>query len=193
MKIAVTKRSMCQFILVCVVAVVLEVLVFNFNYFYMTYLVKTDTNVTYTIEDATLMNWEPVGENYISKADPIMVFPDIHANVHSVQISGNTVPLVTNLAVFYENSETKPLGTGKVVLKNGAPVNGSWSVYVNARAEQLRIDLGDSQGTVLSDFKLIVNPAKFQFSISRFVAMILIYLVAAGLFALQKRPNYDVR
>ena len=55
----------------------------------------------------------------------------------------------------------------------------------------LRIDLGEDAEVKLSDIHVVVNPVpRLHVSVSRIVAVVLIYVCGSLLFRIQKMPDY---
>lgn len=98
---------------------------------------------------------------------------------------------VPYIQVFYTNNENENFN-GELIIEYGQPVVGEVEIGINQYVKDLRIDLGDEEGIILDDIKMIINPINFNFSVSRIIAMISIYFLSAGLFYLQKNPDYNI-
>ena len=93
--------------------------------------------------------------------------------------------------MFYTNNEIKEINGELLIL---APEVGreKTSIKVKDYIGILRIDLGEEAKTQLRKIEITLNPANFQFSISRVVACLLIYLITKVLFIIQKIPDFEL-
>lgn len=170
-------------------ATALEVFVFNFSALQIRMDPSLEANQIFTLEDMEAVNWTQEGDGYISKDDPQLFFQtDGPQRIKTVNIQFNTEPIITSAQFFY----TDETGAVQVITLTGAE-SGSVSCQVEIATDQLlRIDLGDFAGTRLSDITVTLNSSVWQISISRIIAVVLIYICGSLLFRLQRMPDYHL-
>lgn len=181
------KRIIMVLIIVCCIEV------FGINFFNTLSLVdiSIEKNIEYTLQDVQTVNWDQENEYLISQYDPNLIIGDIDTFIKKIKLDINSNQEIPYIQVFYTNNENENFN-GELLVEYSQPVVGEVEMTINQYVKDLRIDLGDEEGMILDDIKVIINPTSFNFSISRVIAMILIYFLFVGLFYLQKNPDYNI-
>lgn len=146
---------------------------------------------TLFIADAQLINWDVGEEIYISKNDPIILFEGINNKINNFKIKVDSKQKLENITVFYTKNKSglagEPYQLSPVKL-----INNEGNIKIDDYIYSLRIDLSENEGLKIGDFSIILNPTKLDFSISRVVAMLVIYFSTGALFRLHKSPEYGI-
>lgn len=180
-----------RIIMVLIIACCVEVFGINFFNTLSLFDNSVEKNIEYTLQDMQTVNWSQENEHLISQYDPNLIVEDVDVFIKKIKLDISSNQEIPYIQVFYTNNENKNFN-GELLVEYGQPVAGEVEITVNQYAKNLRIDLGDEEGIILDNIKVIINPINFNFSISRIIAMILIYLLSAGLFYLQKNPDYNI-
>lgn len=180
-----------RIIMVLIIACCVEVFGINFFNTLSLFDNSVEKNIEYTLQDMQMVNWSQENEHLISQYDPNLIVEDVDVFIKKIKLDISSNQEIPYIQVFYTNNENKNFN-GELLVEYGQPVAGEVEITVNQYVKNLRIDLGDEEGIILDNIKVIINPINFNFSISRIIAMILIYLLSAGLFYLQKNPDYNI-
>lgn len=184
------KKLIFKSIVIILISMIIEVGFFNFNYIKEIIKDTPDSNIKYDLKNVKLENWDKSGETITSKADPMIIITDVNKDIKTIKIQCKTNKPIPYIDFFYTNTERAEFN-GDMLLRIDN-VKGNINVYdINQSAKDIRLDLGDNAGLVLTDFALTINPVDFNISISRVTAIVLIYLISSGLFSLQRSPNYE--
>lgn len=190
MKIYDIKKIIGKIVALLAVAVLLELLVFNFTELSILMNPSLEKNISYTLVNMEKVNWKKNNESIISNLDPMLILSDINKEVRTVKISVEANEPIESSTIFYTNSQLKYFSEkGMVIAKGG---QGVLSISLNNFVKDLRIDVTEKAGLVLSNITVVINPVKIQISFSRIIAVILIYLGTVILFNLQKNPDYQI-
>ena len=168
-------------------AVLLELAVFNFDVWQMRLSAEPQKNIVFSLGELTPVNWRTEGDTYVSESDPQLFIPTDPMYLYSVSVQYETEPQVTSCTFYYSNPD------GTVSLLNNTDILGEQTIFrLNKTIGPiLRIDLGEEPGIKLSDMRVVVNPTpQLHISISRIVAVVLIYTCGSLLFRIQKMPDY---
>lgn len=171
---------------VCI-AVLLELSVFNFDVWSTKLKTEQLKTATFSLEELTLVNWHMEDGAYISDIDPQLFVPTDSMWLSSVSIQYETEPQVANCSFYYSNPDQTV-----DVLNNTDISNGQTLFKLDKEVGPiLRIDLGEDAEVKLSDIHVVVNPVpRLHISVSRIVAVVLIYVCGSLLFRIQKMPDY---
>lgn len=170
------------------VAVLLEVLCFNFQTMAIFLDTSLEKNIVYTCDEMLFINWNAAGDgSYISGDDPQILIPSPPMKIVSVDVALQTEP-ASNTCVFFYTAED-----GTVATVENQSANGFVQFSVDQPVDEMtRIDVGDAAGTRLTDISVTINPAKWNISLSRIAAVVLIYLCGSMLFRIQRMPDYGI-
>lgn len=180
-----------NFIVILSLAIIMEIFIFNFNNIKDMSDKSIKKNIVLSIKDSKLINWEKTDEKYISQFDPMVVYNDVNLYIKKIEINSNMNKIVPYIDLFY-TSENKHEFNGNMLIRISDIKQTKNIVYIDQNIKDIRLDLGDDAGLILTDFYLIINPVKLDINISRIIAIIFIYFIGFGLFLLQKSPNYDI-
>lgn len=173
---------------VLLLAVVLEVLWFNRDPLLMRILPGIERDIVYSLDDVALINYteNEFGEA-ISILDPQVHLPPVDSMVYRMEIGYQTSPAQIGCTVYYTNPD------GEVLSRNGLfNRRGFISMDVDAApGTVLRLDIGELEGIVLTELNVTLNPTALHISMSRIIAVLLIYISGVLLFGLQKMPDYS--
>ena len=148
-------------------------------------------NKVASIAEAQLINWDTNGGTYISQADPMIVFERINGRINNVRINVETNQDIDGVTVFYTKNNSGVAGELKEI-KSIKLVNNEANVKLDDDVYSIRVDLGEQAGTKINNFHITLNPLNIGFSISRVVAMLIIYFLTGALFRLHKSPDYGI-
>lgn len=182
-----------HFIFVTIIVICIELFVFNFNFFSFQLNKNIEKNIELTLNEAALVNWIKVNNEYISEPDPMIIYEDINVYVKSIKLYVKTKLAVNDITLFYTHDNVKEFNADNMKVINTSQDNNMYIIKINENIRDLRIDLGDVADTELLEFDLIINPSELNFSIERCIMMICIYYGALGLFSLQKTQNYQLQ
>ena len=186
-------KKIIKYSTVVLVAVIIELLFFDF-----TNILNIISNYklqmhekTLFIEDAQLINWDVDEGIYVSKDDPIILFEGINSKINNFKIRVNSKQKFENIIVFYTKNNSGLAGEQYQI----SPVtlsNNEGDVKIDDDIYSLRIDLSENKGIKIRNFCIVLNPTKLDFSISRVLAMLVIYFLTGALFRLHKSPEYGI-
>ena len=171
------------------VGVLLEVLYFNFT----TIAIRMNPDIktrTYSLSQMGPVNWTKTGNTLVSGLDPMLIISGVDCYVETLTVQFNTDTSVESVTIYYTDDKNV-LKTSTKLLKSGT-IYGPCRFNADVNVKDIRVDLGENSGTVLHDATVIVNDNSFHFSISRVVAVVLIYYAATFLFSIQKMPDYHL-
>lgn len=168
------------------VAILLEIAVFNFNVWQSRFASDQLKPTEYTVEDLTFVNWRLDGDGYVSDADPQLFVPTSSMRINSVSVEILSEPEMTECMLYFSNPD------GTVIAQENTDIRGSTTFRIGKNVgPTLRIDPGEKAGLRLSDVRIIVNPTPhLHISISRIIAVVLIYVCGSLLFRIQRMPDY---
>jgi hypothetical protein len=185
------KLKIFEFVAVLAVALVLELFVFNFSYFRG--LLDNDIahNLNYDIGDFEVINWDEDDGVLVSRFDPQLVLNGINTEIKDICITAKADADIPYAVLFYTD-ETYPVFTGDAMLTIQGGNGNVFKADPDWKATDLRIDLGDDAGLRLTGLDVEINPLKINISISRIIAIFIIYYGAKFLFSLQRSPDYGL-
>mgnify|MGYP001136580372 CR=1 FL=1 len=182
-------KLVVRLIFLACVAAVAELLLLNVG----NWKLLTDSgmikNRVYTLTDCEKVNWEETGGTIRSLYDPMLILSGVECYIERISIQTKLSPTIPYIDLFYTNESY--LQYGDRILRVEEPEQEE-TIIIADWVSNLRIDLGDAPETELSDFVVVVNPVRIQFSFPVVVAVLLIYLAAKFLFSLQETPDYGL-
>lgn len=185
------KKNLFSFFIVILISIFLECCVFNYKYILSILDSSKEYNINFREDEILKINWKEKNGIWLSESDPQLIIESVDKYVDEVLISYSIDPPIDNILLFYTNNEIKEINGELLIL---APEVGreKTSIKVKDYIGILRIDLGEEAKTQLRKIEITLNPANFQFSISRVVACLLIYLITKVLFIIQKIPDFEL-
>jgi len=190
MAMKVFKRSM-SVIIVLLIAVLMELGIFNFSYFVKMSDKNLHSNVQYDLSDFEKQNWIIIGDELTSQSDPILVASDVNMKVKEIKIQATADSEIPYVVLFYTDAQHAAF-TGDTMLTLTGGLHNTFETTLSKDITKLRIDLGDDAGLVLRGLTVTLNPNKMNFSISRIIAILVICFGAKFLFTLQRSPDYGI-
>ena len=178
-----------KIVAVTLAAVLLEVLYFNFQPLAMSISKNIEKNLIYSMDDLSFVNWEKNSDgSYTSLEDPQVLIPTPQMKIELVEVNFRTEPSVVHSELFYTDAN----GTLQVC-QNLSNQEDSFRCKIGETAQgTIRLDIGETSGVTLSELIVVVNPVQFDISVSRIVAVLLIYVFGSLLFRIQKMPDYHI-
>lgn len=172
------------------ISIILECLVFNFNYVKSIFDTSKEYNIKITLNELDKINWKEKDGILITEKDPQLIIYSIDRYIDRVLITYSSNEKLTSSIIFYTNKEITEINDELLIVNSEMEPSGT-TFKVKDYVGIMRIDLTELPGIEFQDIQVILNPVNFQFSISRLVAMLLIYLFSRGLFFLQNPPDYE--
>ena len=176
-------------IIISLIAVLLEVFYFNFSALQLMLGEHEGKNLVFHENDFSFVDWEKQGDTFISTSvDPQVLIGLDGMRINSVLLHADTIPQTDSYQFYYTDEH------GEVAVVNGSrSESGLIMFHVNDwSANWIRIDIGDAPGIQLKGVTVTVNPVQWDISLSRIVAIILIYLLGSLLFRIQSMPDYGI-
>lgn len=173
------------------VAVILTAVLFEFIYMQQevwTVRLRKDIekDLVYELKDLELLNWTESEEGPVSSIDPAIYIPTDPMRLYNLKCKTITEPEV-NRWLFYYTADN-----GEVQVQNVEGKDGFFSLKLNKEIGPiLRIDPITSPGTILKNCMVTINPTEFHISISRIIALVLIFFIGSKLMGIQKMPDYS--
>ena len=148
-------------------------------------------NQVVSLSEFEPVNWETGPDGYlVSMFDPMLYLNCDNIFIDSISIKADTSNELTYVDFFYINEQY--VKYGDFFLRCEDIEDNSLTIEVHDIVQALRIDLGDMPSLSLYDLTVTINPVSISPSLSRIVAMILIYWCGVFLFSLQKMPDYGL-
>lgn len=184
------KKKYLEFVIVVFFSFVLELLVFNNDYIMNKFDNSIEYNKEYDLDDLITINWEKENNKFISKTDSNLILESLNTYVKSISLDYKLSDEIPEIVLFYTNENNSYFNADQMIIQSN-PQSGN-TIEVNKNIYDLRIDLSDMEGLVLHNIKIVVNPSKLNVSIYRMLAIFFIYYSFNILFALQKKPDYEI-
>lgn len=185
------KRKIIQLLLALIIGIILEIFVFNYSYVKSRIDASKVYNEIYTLDDMLTLNWDIGEKQLVSKTDPQLILESLNTVIDEIIIKYQVEGTVSDLVIFYTEAENQNFSEERMIQKL-EPNNGENEVMIGKYVKNIRFDLGDASGVVLNGLEVIVNPIEFDFSVSRVVAVVLIFFITQKLFALQDPVDYEI-
>lgn len=181
-----------KFSVIIIISILLEVGFFNFSNIALTLDKSLDKNISYSLNEMEAINWKKDDKRLVSELDPMLIINNLNKYIRNIKIIVDASSPIMSTTIFYTNKENEVFNGHALILYNNQLIDTA-TIEVNKDVRDLRIDLGDLDGLELKSIKVIINFVQFNFSVSRVVAMVLIYMCGYALSALQKSPDYEVK
>lgn len=182
-------RKIFHFIRVLFVCILIEVVAFNLTEWgdiFANYSQGLQKEML-TLKDAMMINWQQEETTFVSMEDPVIVFSGIDKMVNMLE-----------LKIIGQNEVNEPItifvtfqaGQEPQILFTDLPAQNKLRCFIGAYIQDLRIDIGECAGIQIEDCEVTLNQHRVNFSISRVVAMMLIYYITQLLFLFHRGPDY---
>lgn len=175
-------------VIVLLIGVTLELGYFNFDYFREYMDKSTKKNILYTMGQMEIQNWTTTDTGLVSEIDPMLIIRGVDTKVKRIKLEVKTQKPTDYILLFYTNETIPIFNDSDSILYNVNEVQ-----VIDKYVKDLRIDIGDKAGTKLEHIEVIINPMNFIFSISRIIAILMIYLLGRFLFTIQQSPDYGLK
>lgn len=152
-------------------------------------------NKEYKMSDMEFVNWLQKGKYFFSEQDPMIIISEVNCDIHQIEMKPVFEGTIPYIDVFFTSNDDETFNSENMkhyILDDNVDWNDGLVINLEQNVTSLRIDLGDASGLILKDIIVIVNPTEWHISISRIVAVLLIYIFSMLLFRLQESPNYDI-
>lgn len=169
-------------------AILLEIVVFNFSPLSST--VQHKQSYKYSMDELTFVNWEEKDGVLVSGIDPMIIKNDLSIAAETVTIRLHAEPQPENYDIFYTIDSNEQLSADRMLSLTG--MTGEDTIDIDKHIAAIRIDPGDEAGRKLYDISIIFNEVSWNISISRIIAMLVIWWGTKGLLKLQESPDYDI-
>ncbi len=146
---------------------------------------NTPKDIYYELSEMEFVNWEKTANGYISLDDPIIYIPTNPLFLFNVEFRADVSPKPASSVLYYTDkngavkTEESSIHNGLLKYSIGKPVSAV-----------LRVDIGEHAGLVLNNAEAIINSTTVRPSVSRIIAVILIYMSGSLLFRIQRMPDY---
>lgn len=173
-----------------VIACIIELLVFNGSAILFSMDRNAEKNRVIEPEQMTWLNWTPLDEAWVTELDPQILISGIDTYVRELEITAELSEEIPFIVVYYKTDDSQEFSDARMTFTD--QVQTVNRLFIRNPVTELRIDLGDNAGVRLQNLTVVLNPDRFHFSLSRVIAMLLIYVVSVGLFRFQKSPEYHL-
>ena len=180
-----------QAVVVALVALCLEIGVFNFSAMKSRFSSNSLKNQSYTLADCTQINWVQAGGELISQPDPQLILKKLYGHIEQIELRLDVIGNLPYIEFFYTNNVTTAFSGEAMLRVEGVGPTGGLIPF-NQDVTALRIDLGDAAGLRVKDLQLIVNPTAVEISMARIITVFLLFFVGKFLFSLQRTPEYNL-
>jgi len=185
------KKGMLRFCVVALAAVAIELVFFQGLNIVKLLWPGYQANILLSLDDFEIANWVRREDGTLeSGLDPILVTGRLDARVDVIEVTALASKQIPYIDIFYINEEHPQYG--ELHLHNELKDGNSSVFTLDDDVDNLRIDLGDDAGVILRELTVRINPVEFRPSLSRIIAVILIYWSGVFLFSLQKMPDYHL-
>ena len=185
------KKNIIRFFIVLLLSAVIEIVVFQGANILKQYKYGDTANQVYHLDAFEVYNWEeqPDG-SWLSLHDPMLFLELENRNVDVLRLQTEVLRNIPYVDIFYINDQFA--NYGDVYQSCETTSDDSIVIAIGDQVDTLRIDLGDDAGISLNELTVTINPVSVGFSVSRVIAMLVIYWGTFGLSLLQKSPDYGI-
>lgn len=180
------KKMARNLLLVFLIAVVAEVTIFQMSYWSMKWQ-NVETNIQYNMADFEPEGWKTSDNSFISQGNQHFYLRDVNQEIKTIELSANITPSPDYILLFYTTQQEEEFSDENSIL-----IENKTQSKLDEKICSLRLDFSNISGLELTDFTLVINRAEFNFSWSRIIAILMIYLIAKGLFYIQRPTVYQV-
>lgn len=187
----VMKKNVINIGKICLLAIALECFVFNFSFIKSLVNASKIYNVEYHLENMSMIHWTQMADGFYSDEDPQLIIENVDTKVDSINIQYHIEGHISQITLYYTNTENQSFDAGFGVQADSV-LQDNTNIKVDGYVKDLRVDLGEEPNLLLNDVTVVINPVTFCFSWSRFIAVLMIYLSAKGLFHLQSPLDFSL-
>lgn len=169
------------------IAVMIEVVFFNFVP--LINLFKGVKPIKFSANDLSFINWTETDAGLVSQPDPMIILENLSLAADTFTIYLTAQPQPSSYTVFYTEGAETFSADNMIVTSN---MTGDDTLPLGRRISAIRVDPGEEAGLVLQDVTFVFNDPSWDVSLSRIVAMLIIWWGTKFLMSLQKAPDYGV-
>ena len=167
-------------------AILLEIMCFNFTALRNT--ATRQVEAIYNKQQLSLFNWKEADGDFVSEVDPMIFIEGVGIKASSFTVKLDVSPMPQSITIFYTTGANEAFSADKMLIIDSP--TGDDTVQLDERISAIRVDPGEDAGITLHDATFIFNEVRWDISIARIVAMLVIYWGAKFLMSLQKTPDY---
>ncbi|MGX8127564.1 hypothetical protein ACWTV9_14940 [Clostridioides difficile] len=173
------------------ISILVEIFIINFYNINLILNKNIEKNVSISKNQMEFINWKKLDDFFISEADPQIVISNIGTYIKYLDLDVSTENKISEVHLYYTENKNEYFNGEKMISVDSIS-NGRNRIKLDKSVDSIRVDLGESPGTKVKSIYVLVNKPGMNFSISRIVAMMIIYLGFVGLALLQKNPDYKI-
>lgn len=168
-------------------AVLIEVVFFNFVSLFG--LFKGVEPIEFTADDLSFVNWTEVDNGFVSQSDPMIILENLSIMADTFTICLKGEPQPGSYTIFYTEGAEKFSEKNMIITSN---MTGKDTFPLGRRITAIRVDPGEEAGLMLHNVTFIFNNPCWDISLSRIVAMLMVWWGTKFLMSLQRAPDYGV-
>jgi hypothetical protein len=165
---------------------IFEVFIFNKTYWIMKFS-GIPTNCIFHLSDFEQFGWSRVNNTLVSNGGQNLILRNVDKIVRSITVQSDIKPVPSYVLLFYTTEAGEAFSNSKSIL-----IDEKEALTTNIAVHDLRLDLGNETGLSLSKLTLVINQCIFKISLSRVIAIILIFYISRFLYSLQNTPAYKL-
>lgn len=175
-----------RLLIVFILAVSIEAILFQMPYWSMRWN-NIPINVVYSMEDFEAEGWEKTEAGLVSQGGQHFFLRGIDTEIKTIDVSAQISPTPDYILLFYTTEDGELFSDSKCVL-----CSNESQTKLDQHVRDIRLDFSNVPGLELENFSIVINRAAFNFSWSRVIAILMIYLTAKVLFYIQRPMNYQI-
>ncbi len=174
------------------ISILIEVFFFNFSVW--SAQIRGITPMIIEKEQFSYLNWDETSGQLVSLPDPIVYIEGMDVNVRAMTLELDAEPMPQTCTIFYTTQQGETFSGEKMLIQELDPKTGRSDVRLPTKDPvfAIRIDPGEDAGIILNNVSIHINEFLWNISLSRIIAMLVIYWGVVGLMKLQKSPDYGI-
>ena len=168
-----------------VIAVIFELTFFQFPFWASRFDQTSPKDLCYEIKDKAAENSEKEEIVFDNNEDLILNLPCERMRLYYAIAVFPTEPNLDDITLYYQRDD----GSLKAV-KGDIEKNRVYFSVNKLVESELRLEIDERAKAEINNLLIIVNPTTLDFSVSRIVAVVLIYVCGSLLFRIQRMPDY---
>lgn len=191
MLLIIKRNFLFQVIIVFVLGLLIEFFWFNLDYFLLRQK-DIPKNIEFNMQNAELYNWQKTDTGYVSQPDPMIILNGINCFVDNIRIDITPDLDISNGTIFFTNDNIEVFGIEEGIININSSLKNNKDFKIDEFIRDLRVDIGESEGTQVVDVNITINYNKLDFRFTRVIIIVLIYVVGYFLLTLQRPRKYDI-
>lgn len=176
-----------KIVLPILISVLIEVLVFNFAP--LLSMIKNEEPVEFTADELTFVNWEESNNGRLSQTDASIFIENISVNADTLTVHMTAHPQPGSYKLFLAKGGEYFSAENMLVTSN---MTGDDSFQLERNISAVCVNLGENVGVELEDISFVFSNSSVEVSLSRIVAMLVIWWGTKFLMSMQKAPDYGM-